>query len=211
MAPCLINFANAAINAIINGSLLKYGGDNAIAAIVAFNRYVTIFVFIVIGICQGMQPILGYNYGSGRFKRLFKTITLAAICSVTVTALGSTIGQIFPTEIARLFMQDPAQIAAATNCLKITTLVFWLVGFQIVVTNFFQSIGKAGKAIFLSLTRQILFMIPLIMILPQYMGLDGVWTAFPVSDAVSTLVAIALLWWQIRRINRLPQPATESR
>ncbi|MCM1320467.1 MAG: MATE family efflux transporter [Muribaculaceae bacterium] len=203
MAPCLINLANAAINAIMNGNLLHYGGDNAIAAIVAFNRYVTIFVFIVVGICQGMQPILGYNYGSGRYSRLFRTLTLAAISALIVTSIGTTIAQLFPRQIASLFMQDEQQIQAAVNCLKITTISFCIVGFQIVCTNFFQSIGKAPKAIFLSLTRQIIFMVPLILVLPHYFGLNGIWGAFPVSDTVSTFVALGLLWWQIRKIKAL--------
>lgn len=207
MAPFLINLANAAINAIINGSLLRHGGDNAIAAIVAFNRYVTIFVFIVIGICQGMQPILGYNYGSGQYTRLFRTLRIAALAGLTVTTIGTVIAQLFPHHIASLFMQDQAQIRAAVNCLSITTLSFWLVGFQIVCTNFFQSLGYAGKAIFLSLTRQIIFMIPLILILPRLYGLDGIWGAFPVSDSVSTILAIALVLWQVRKIKKMQHTA----
>lgn len=203
MAPFLINLANAAINAIINGSLLQYGGDNAIAAIVAFNRYVTVFVFIVMGICQGMQPILGYNYGSGQYTRLFRTLRIAAISAMAVTAVGAVIAQIFPRNIAALFMQDEAQIQAAVNCLSITTISFWIVGFQIVCTNFFQSLGMAGKAIFLSLTRQIIFMVPLILILPGIFGLNGIWSAFPISDGVSTVLAIILVLWQIKRIKNL--------
>ena len=201
MAPFLINLASAGINAIMNGSLLEYGGDNAIAAIVAFNRYVTIFVFIVMGICQGMQPILGYNYGSGRFNRLIRTWMIAACAALTVTIVGSIVAALFTRQIACLFMQDEAQILSAVNCLHITTISFWLVGFQIVCTNFFQSIGMAGKAIFLSLTRQVIFMVPLIMILPGHFGLNGIWTAFPISDTLATLVTGTMIWWQIRRIK----------
>lgn len=201
MAPFLINVAGAGINAIVNNSLLKYGGDNAIAAVVVFNRYVTIFVFIVIGICQGMQPILGYNYGMRKYDRLFKTLRLALIASVIVTTVGSIIGNLCPRPIASLFMQDETQILSAVNCLKITTITFWMVGFQVVSTNFFQSLGMAGKAVFLSLTRQIIFMIPLLMILPPHFGLNGVWSAFPISDAVSAIVAVCMLLWQVRHIK----------
>ncbi len=211
MAPFLINVAGSCINAIVNNSLLKYGGDNAIAAVVVFNRFVTIFVFVVMGICQGMQPILGYNYGSGNFNRLFKTLRLAALSALVITTLGSIIGHIVPRQIASLFMTDPAQIAAAVNCLKITTLAFWIVGFQIVATNFFQSLGMAGKAVFLSLTRQIIFMIPMLLILPGYFGLSGVWSSFPICDMLSAIVAGFMLWWQIKRIKNtrlnLPQPS----
>lgn len=202
MAPFLINVAGSAINAIINNSLLKYGGDNAIAAVVVFNRFVTIFVFVVIGICQGMQPILGYNYGSGKFDRLFKTLRLAAGTSLLITTIGSIIGHFIPDMVASLFMTDGEQIKAAVRCLSITTLGFWMVGFQIVSTNFFQSLGMAGKAVFLSLTRQILFMVPLLLILPPKFGLSGVWVCFPISDVVSTIVAGCMLLWQIRHIRR---------
>lgn len=202
MSPFLINVAGASVNAIINNSLLHYGGDNAIAAVVVFNRFVTVFIFIVIGICQGMQPILGYNYGSGRFNRLFKTLWWAVGSAVAVTSLGSTIGALMPESIARMFMQDPEQINCAVSCLRITTIAFWIVGFQVVATNFFQSMGMAGKSIFLSLTRQIIFMIPLLYILPPHFGLDGVWAAFPISDFVATVVAATLLTVQLRRIKR---------
>lgn len=202
MAPFLINVAGSLINAIVNNSLLKYGGDNAIAAVVVFNRFVTIFVMVVIGICQGMQPILGYNYGSGRHDRLFGTLRLAAICAVCITTAGSLIGAFNPRLIAGMFMQDEVQIECAVNCLHITTLGFWMVGFQIVGTNFFQSLGMAGKAVFLSLTRQIIFMIPMLLILPPHFGLDGVWSCYPVCDVAATVVTSFMLVWQIRKIKR---------
>lgn len=202
MAPFLINVAGSVINAIVNNSLLKYGGDNAIAAVVVFNRFVTIFVMIVIGICQGMQPILGYNYGSGRLDRLFKTLRLAAIIAVCVTTIGSLLGAFNPRAIACMFMQDETQIACAVNCLRLTTLTFWMVGFQIVGTNFFQSLGMAGKAVFLSLTRQIIFMIPMLLILPPHFGLNGVWGCYPVCDFAATVVTTCMLTWQIRKIKQ---------
>lgn len=204
MAPFLINVAGSVINAIVNNSLLHYGGDNAIAAVVVFNRFVTIFVFIVIGICQGMQPILGYNYGSRKFNRLFRTLWMAAGTSVVITTTGSLIGHFLPGMVAGMFMTDAEQIKAAINCLSFTTLGFWMVGFQIVSTNFFQSLGMAGKAVFLSLTRQILFMIPLLIILPPKFGLSGVWVCYPISDCVSTIVAGAMLFYQIKHIRKMP-------
>lgn len=202
MAPFLINVTGSAVNAIINNSLLGYGGDNAVAAVVVFNRFVTIFVFVIIGICQGMQPIVGYNYGSGRYGRLFRTFAMAACAGVVVSTVGSLTGHFNARQIAMMFMQDEAQIECAVRCLRITTLTFWMVGFQIVTTNFFQSLGMAGKAVFLSLTRQIIFMIPLLLILPPVYGLDGVWSAYPISDLVSTLVAIGMLVFQVRHIRR---------
>ncbi len=201
MAPFLINLCGSAINAIINNSLVTYGGDNAVAAVVVFNRYITIFTMIVIGICQGMQPILGYNYGSGRYDRLFRTFWLSTGASVAVTALGSLIGMSASRQIAQMFMQDEAQIKCAIDCLQITTITFWIVGFHIVVTNFFQSLGMAGKSVFLSLTRQVLFMIPLLFFLPPQYGLDGVWATYPISDVAATIVAAVMLYSQIKKLK----------
>lgn len=210
MSPFLINVAGSAINAIVNNSLLRYGGDNAIASVVVFNRFVTIFVMIVIGICQGMQPILGYNYGSGRYDRLFATLRLAVLSAVTFTTIGSLLGAFNPRLIASMFMQDPEQIECAINCLRITTLTFWIVGFQIVGTNFFQSLGMAGKAVFLSLTRQIIFMIPMLFILPPILGLDGVWGCYPVCDLASAIVTAVMLAIQIRKIRLKKTPLQNS-
>lgn len=201
MAPFLINVCGSLINAIVNNTLMHYGGDNAVAAVVVFNRYVTIFVFIIIGICQGMQPIVGYNYGSGRFQRLFRTFTLAVIAGVVFSTIGSLIGAFNPRLIASMFMQDETQIECAIRCLRITTLTFWMVGFQIVTTNFFQALGMAGKSVFLSLTRQMIFMIPLLFLLPHFWGLDGVWSAYPISDFLSTVVAAIMLSVQLKRIK----------
>ena len=210
MAPFLINVAGAVINAIVNSSLLKYGGDNAIAAVVVFNRFVTVFVFIVIGLCQGMQPILGYNYGARKLQRLWRTLTIGAVTGLVVTTTGALIGHFFPRPIASMFMQDDRQIECAVNCLSITTLTLWVVGFQIVATSFFQSLGMAGKAVFLSLTRQILFMIPLLCILPPLYGLNGVWSCFPISDAVAAIVSALMLIWQIKHIKGASIPVPMS-
>ncbi len=206
LSPFLINVAGSVVNAIINNSLLRYGGDNAIAAVVVFNRYVTVFVFIIIGICQGMQPILGYNYGSGNFTRLFSTLKKAAVSATVVTVIGSAVGVLFPAAIASMFMQDAAQISCAVMCLRITALMFWIVGYQIVVTNFFQSLGMAAKSVFLSLTRQIIFMIPMLLILPPVWGLNGVWACFPVCDFMSAVVATVFLIVQVKRIRGQKRP-----
>ena len=201
LAPFMINMAGSLINAIINNTLFAYGGDNAIAAVVVFNRYVTVFVMTVIGICQGMQPIVGYNYGAGKYDRLFRTFWMAAIAGFIVTIIGSIIGMFAPRSIAQMFMQDENQIQCAITCLQITTLGFWMVGYQITATNFFQALGMAGKSIFLSLSRQIIFMIPLLIFLPKVWNLDGVWAAYPISDLLATIVTTIMLLMEIKRIK----------
>ena len=201
MAPFLINVAGSMINAIVNNSLLKYGGDNAIASVVVFNRFVTIFVMVVIGICQGMQPILGYNYGSGRFDRLFKTLWLAAGSAVVVTTIGSLLGAFNPRcDCKHVYAGRDSD----TVCRELhqnhhsDVLDGWLPDCR---HKLFQSLGMAGKAVFLSLTRQIIFMIPLLLILPPHFGLDGVWCCYPISDLAATLVTTSMLIWQIRKIK----------
>ena len=202
MASFLLHLCASAVVIVVNKSLREYGGDVAIGAYGIIYRVAMLFLMIVSGLNQGMQPIVGYNYGSGRYNRLFRTFRIAAGAAVLVSTIGTLGGVFDPRPIAAMFMQDEQQIQSAVNCLRITLVSFWIVGFQIVTTQFFQALGMAGKAVFLSLTRQIIFMIPLLFILPPIMGLDGVWTAFPISDIVATVVAACLLWVQIRNIRR---------
>ena len=126
---------------------------------------------------------------------------MAAIAGFIVTVLGSIIGMFAPRSIAQMFMQDENQIQCAITCLQITTLGFWMVGYQITATNFFQALGMAGKSIFLSLSRQIIFMIPLLIFLPKVWNLDGVWAAYPISDLLATIVTTIMLLMEIKRIK----------
>lgn len=200
-APSLVNAASSAINAIINTTLSQYG-DDAIAAAGIFSTYTSLLCMLIVGMCQGMQPIIGYNYGAGRPDRSLATFWLAVAVGTAVSAFGCAFGLIYPDYIAMAFTVDPTLIAVTTNALRISLIMFWVVGFQIVATNFFMSIGNAGKSIFLSLTRQVLFLIPFLLILPHYMRLDGVWASFPASDILATVVTAAMILWQIRHIYR---------
>ena len=202
-APCVVNLAGSAINIIINRSLYAYGSDNAVAAAGIFTTYTSLLVMVVIGICQGMQPILGYNYGAGLYSRLRRTFWLAVAWGSAVCCIGCAFGLTFPSLVARAFTTDAELIAVTSRAFSIALLAFWAVGFQVVATTFFQSIGKAGKSIFLSLTRQVLFLIPLLLTLPRTMGLDGVWSSFPLSDLCATVVTAAMVWWQLRQIDRM--------
>jgi Na+-driven multidrug efflux pump len=153
-------------------------------------------------LCQGLQPIIGYNYGAGRYDRLKRAFWLATIASLVITSVGAAFGQAFPSLIARAFNDNEALIAATVNSLSISLTLFYVVGFQIVATTFLQSIGLAGKSIFLSLVRQVIFLIPFLLILPQHFGLDGVWASFPTADVFSTTTAALMIWWEMRQLGK---------
>jgi Na+-driven multidrug efflux pump len=181
-APSLVNIAGCLINVIINTSLVHYGGDTAVGAAGIFTTFTQLICMVVLGICQGMQPIIGYNYGAGRLDRLKKTFWLAVGVSSVFCVVGSIAGQLMPRTIARIFTYDEQLIDVTANCLRIALMAFSVVGFQIVSTTLFQSIGKAGKSIVLSLSRQVIFLIPLLLWFPHMFALNGIWLAFPCSD-----------------------------
>lgn len=200
-APALVNVAACFINVIINTSLYRYGGDSAIGAAGIFSTYTSLIVMVILGICQGMQAIIGYNYGAGRLDRLRHTVLLASIVTTAICFVGSMFGLCFPRLIAMAFTSDTYLISVTEDCLSHALLALSVVGFQIVATTFFQSIGCVGKSIFLSLTRQVIFLIPLLLILPDTLGLNGVWLSFPGSDILATLVTAAMMYWQFRHIT----------
>ena len=202
-SPCIVNSAGCVINAVINNTVYHYGGDTGVASIGIFTSYTQLVITFVIGTCMGMQPIVGYNYGAKRYDRLKRTFWLSAIFSTVVCSLGALFAQFEPGLISRMFTADEHLIATCNNVLRITTMMFWVVGFQIVVTNFFQSLGEAAKSIFMSLTRQVIFLIPFLLLLPLKVGYDGVWMAFPASDLCATLVSMTLVAIQFRKINRM--------
>lgn len=202
-APSLVNLAGCVINVIINRSLLSYGGDSAIGAAGIFTTYTSLLTMVVVGICQGMQPIVGYNYGAGRYDRLFRAYYLAVAASTVIVTIGAIFGLLCAPLIARAFTTDAMLIEATTRAFRCSLVAFFVVGFQIVSTTFFQSLGKAGRSIVLSLARQVLFMIPLLYLLPRHFGLDGVWYAFPVSDILATLVTLVLIIGEFRRLGSL--------
>lgn len=201
-APSLVNLAGSMINVIINKSLLLYGGDHAVAAAGITTTYTSLLVMVVVGICQGMQPIVGYNYGAGKLDRLKHTFWLATLAGSVVCTLGGAFGLACPGLIARAFTVDPTLLGTTVHAFSLMLWAFWMVGFQVVATTFFQSIGKVGKSIFLSLTRQVIFIIPLLLWLPRMWQLDGVWLSFPISDAGATLVTAGMIMWQFRHLDR---------
>lgn len=204
-APCIVNSAGCLINAIINNTVYDYGGDAGVAAIGIFTTTTGLIISFIIGVCQGMQPIVGYNFGAQRFDRLKRTFWLTTGVCTLACALYSIAGQACPYAISRMFTDNGPLLAASEHALRLATWMFWVVGFQVVVTNFFQSLGEATKSIFMSLSRQIIFLLPLLFMLPDWWGLNGVWVSFPISDLFATLVAVVLLVIELRKISRLVQ------
>ena len=201
-APSLVNAAQCIINIILNRALYESGGDHAIAAAGIFTTYASLLTMTVLGICQGMQPIVGYNYGAHRYDRLKRAYMLATAASTVICVGGGLFGMTGGGIIARAFTTDADLIDITADAFSKTFLAFGVVGFQIVTTNFFMSVGKAGRSIVLSLSRQVLFLIPLLMVMPPLWGLDGVWYAFPVSDLFATLVTAILVVGFFYNLNR---------
>ncbi len=202
-APATINLASSFINAIINNRLLEFGGDNAVAAAGIFTTYTSLICMAVVGICQGMQPIVGYNYGAGNFNRLKRAYWLTVACATTLVTVGAIFGLTCPHLIARAFTPDIGLIAATSHGLSIAMLCFFVVGFQIVSTTFFQSIGKVWQSISLSLARQVIFLIPLLLLMTRWFQLDGVWMSFPLSDLFATVITAILIIIQFKKIDKM--------
>ena len=202
MAPFLMNLCSCFIVILINKGLQKHGGDLAIGAYGITNRVVFFFVMIVMGINQGMQPIAGYNYGARQFDRVHKVLRLTILAGTAVTTLAFLSGEFIPELLARAFTSDEELIHQAASGMRIMVAMFPIVGFQMVTTNFFQSIGKAKMSIFLSLTRQLLFLIPMLYIFPFFYGQKGVWLAMPISDLLSSLVAGFMLIRQFQEFKK---------
>jgi Na+-driven multidrug efflux pump len=188
---------------IINKGLRMYGdnGDMAIASYGIANRVIFIFIMVVLGVTQGMQPIIGYNFGARRFDRVKETLKQTLWWAIGVTFTGFALCEGIPELIARAFTTDVTLIENASKGMRISCMFIILAGIQMVATNLFQSVGKVNKAIFLSLTRQVLFLIPLLIILPRYMGEDGVWYSIPIADFISGIFAIILLKQQFNHWN----------
>lgn len=199
MSPFVMNVCACCIVIFINNRLLNYGGDMAIGAFGILNRIQMLFVMIVMGITMGMQPITGYNYGAQHFDRVKRTLKLGITAGCIITTLGFIIGELFPGIFVGMFTDNYELTDEATLALRIGILSFPVVGAQIVITQFFQSIGKARISIFLSLSRQLLFLLPGLAFLPPFYGVEGVWFSMPLSDALAFAVAALMLAYHYKK------------
>ena len=193
LSPFSMNFAACFVMGLLNTTLIKYGGDNAVAAFGIINRVALLTIFIVMGLTQGLQPIAGFNYGAKNYSRLREVLKKTAIYGAAITTFSFIIGQLFPYTITKIFTTDAQLIEMSAYALRIAIFSFPVVGYQIVVSAFFQSIGMPKLSIFMSLSRQVLLLVPLFLILPVFWGLDGIWFSFPIADALSAILATIIL------------------
>ena len=201
VSPLAMNTCSCIIVIFINTALVKYGGDLAVGAYGIANRIGFLFFMIVMGINQGMQPIAGYNYGAMHFDRMLKVLKLSMISATAIMAVGWLVGELMPYPCARLFTTDAELIEQAVKGIRLNMIAFPLIGSQAVITNFFQSIGKAKISIFLSLSRQMIFLLPLLVALPPMLGVDGVWYALPTSDTVAFIVTWIIMIRYMRKFK----------
>lgn len=202
LAPFFMNLASCFIVILINKGLKQYDGDLAIGAFGIVNRIVFLFVMIVMGLNQGMQPIAGYNFGAQQYHRVNHVMKLTVIAATIVTTMGFFVGEFIPELAVSAFTTDETLTRMAAMGLRIVVMFFPIIGFQMVTSNFFQSIGMAKKAIILSLSRQVLILIPCLIILPLFWGADGVWFSMPISDITASLIAGVMLYKQFKKFKQ---------
>ena len=206
VSPFLMNATACVVVIFMNNQFLRYGGDMAVGAYSIANSIVMVLFLQVIGINQGMQPIAGYNYGAEKYDRMFRVLWLAIGAATTILLVGWVIAMLFPMQLARVFTnadtpQGEQLMHMAARGIRLNMLVFFVVASQAVITNFFQCIGKVKVSIFLSLSRQLILLIPLAYVLPLFLGLDGVWYSMAASDFGSFAMTLPLLFWYMKRLK----------
>ena len=193
ISPFAMQLTGCVVAIFMNNALMTYGGDLAVGAYSIANRLGFVFFMVIIGICQGFQPIAGYNYGARNMDRVKHVLRLTITASVIAMTVGWVIGELLPGPCTRLFTDDEQLLTISIRGIRINMLVFPVIGYQAVVTNFFQTIGKVRISIFMSLSRQLLFLLPMLLLFSSLWGLDGVWASLPASDFAAFLVAVIIM------------------
>lgn len=206
LSPFLINLCGCLISVLFNWSLAFYGGDLEIASYGISNRMIFFFLMIIMGLNQGMQPIAGYNYGARNYRRIDSVLKQTIFAATIVCTIGYMMCMLFSYECVRAFTTDPELIERAVHDMRIMFTIFPIIGFQIVVTNFFQCIGRVKKSIFLALSRQLIFVIPALWLLPKFFGCEGIWWATPLADFLATFTSAFMLYdqrmkWKKKMLN----------
>ena len=205
LSPFFMQVAASGVAVLMNTSLKAYGGDLAIGAYGILMSLLMLIIMFVIGLNQGLQPIIGYNYGAKNYSRVKEAFFYGIKIATLVTTMGFMLGMFLPRLFAQAFTSDVQLLDLAENAMRITIIAFPIVGFQIVISGFFQSIGQAKKSIILSLSRQIIFLIPSIIVLPRLFGLDGVWAATPLSDFLASVLAAYFFYREIKIFRKLEE------
>ncbi len=201
ISPFLMNVTSCVIVIFMNNQFVRYGGDMAVGAYSIANSIVMVFFMFVMGVIQGMQPIIGYNYGAEKFERMLRCLWIAIGVATSILLVGWTLSMLFPQQIARIFTTDQTLIKLSARGIKIDMMVFFVVGSQAVITNFFQCIGKVKISIFLSLSRQLILLLPMAYVFPLFWDLDGVWFSMPASDFGSFAMTIPILLWYLKKLR----------
>jgi Na+-driven multidrug efflux pump len=198
-----MQFASSFVHGIFNIQLIKHGGDLAVGAMGIIMSISMIVVMSIIAINMAAQPIFGFNFGAGNFVRVKRTLYVCLKAAVLVSIVGFIFMELFPSLIIKAFnTSDPELLAIGQQGLRIFMLGLPLVGFQIIVGNYFQSTGKAGISAFISLSRQVIVLIPMLFILPSFWGLSGVWFSAPISDFISAIMSFSFLAFEIKKLNK---------
>jgi putative MATE family efflux protein len=205
MAPFFMQLVASVVNILYNQGLAQYGGDAAIGAFGIINTITMFILMPIFGINQGAQPIIGYNYGALEFGRVKKTLKLAIIAATGIVTFGFVLTEVFPAQVLGAFTSDEELIDIGIDGMRIFLLALPIVGLQIVSANFFQAIGKAFKALMLSMLRQVIVLIPTLIIMPHFFGLEGVWMASPISDVVASLITVLVLLPEMRILGQKEQ------
>lgn len=201
ISPFLMNVTSCIIVIVMNNQFVRYGGDMAVGAYSIANSVVMMFFMFVMGVCQGMQPIVGYNYGAEKYDRMLRCLFMAIACATAILLVGWILAMLFPREIARIFTTDATLIDMAARGIRLDMMVFFVVGSQATITHFFQSIGKVKVSIFLSLSRQLILLLPMVYLFPLFWDLDGVWYSMPASDFLSFAMTIPMLMWYMKKFK----------
>lgn len=201
MSPFFMQMAASMVTIISNNALKTTGGDIAIGAMTVINAITIFFLMPIFGINQGSQPIIGFNYGAGEYKRVKSTLKFAVVGATIIATFGFILTQFFTESLIKIFNNDKELINVTTQGMRIFLSMLPIIGFQIVSSNYFQAVGKAPKAMFLSLLRQVIVLIPLLIILPKYLGLKGVWIAGPIADFTASIVTAIFLYNELKHLN----------
>lgn len=202
MSPFAIQLASSVVNVLANTTLKANGGDYAIGTMSILISIVMIFLMPIFGLNQGSQPIIGYNYGAKLYHRVKHALSITIISATSICIIGAIIVQTNPSFLINIFTHDENILQIGTSGIKIFFLMLPVIGFQIITSNFFQAIGKARISLLLSLSRQVLILIPLLIILPKYFGLNGVWMSYPISDITSTLLTTVFLKIELKDLKK---------